>query len=86
MPSTKVGKSVLSDAANERRRFGEAYKPLLARVAGKAILGEGNQVGDNTLTLNWRKSAVDPDAGKPSEKARPNTRPRGRKAGLAKPV
>ena len=42
----------LSDAANERRRFGEAYKPLLARVAGKAILGEGNQVGDNTLTLN----------------------------------
>lgn len=75
------GERDLSDAANERRRFGEAYKPLLARVAGKAILGEGNQVGDNTLTLNWGKAsaAADPDAGKPSEKAIPNTRPRRRK-------
>ena len=72
----KKGESVLLNA-NQRRRFGQAYRPMLAQVAGKAILGEGNQGGDNTLTLKWRKPAVDPDAGKPSEKARPNTRPRG---------
>ncbi len=69
----KKGESVLLNA-NQRRRFGEAYKPLFAKIAGEAALGGEATASCNTLTLNWRKPAVDPDAGKPSKKAKPKTR------------
>lgn len=74
----KSGEIDLSNA-DQRRRYGEAYRPLFSRIAGGTILSGQSLVGENTLTLNWKKPVVDPNAGKPSEKAELKTRPRGRK-------